>query len=330
MSLADDFPLNPAIDRATLTDGRARFFDVLNAVNMDHGAQLPDYKPSADILEGHGADEVSSVDLEQTFAGLHVVAVPGFLTECIAFLADCLTDGLAHLEALGARTSIAPLAGRGGCLENAKRLKDHLNLTHRDGERFILVAMSKGAADTMVMLQSFPETAKHIEAVVSLVGCVCGSPLAYYAPKWLKAIERHMPMPTCGRYDGDAVVDLDPKTRTDFLAGFMWPDGVKIYSLGVAVDETLLSKGMVPSFRVLTQHHPRTDGQMLLRDQVFPHAKVLGVLKCDHIASGMPFNRSKTILARMVVRFGLDQNAFPREVMMEAIVRQVLEDRDQA
>jgi len=329
MSLPDAIALNPVIERAAITDGRARFREIITALNADHGAALPDARATDDILSALDEEPPGQdlpVDFSARLDGITVVAVPGFLTECVAFLADCLTDGLAHLEQLGARTSIAPVAGRGGCAENAQRLRDHLMSLETTSGPTILTPMSKGAADTLEMLALYPEIAERIDAIVSLVGCVCGSPLQRLAPDWLKWVERALPMPTCRRFGGTAVVDLGPTTRTRFLDGFTMPDGIRIYSLGAAVAEQGMSVGIMSSYRALTRLDPLNDGQMLLQDQILPGATFLGALNCDHIATAMPFNRNQGALARFVTRRFLNHNAFPREIMIEAMVRQVLED----
>ena len=331
MTLAEDVPLNPAMDRASLTDGRARFREIVAALNADHGAALPDARSTDAFfttLKYEPAGTGASVDVVVRLDGVNVIAVPGFLTECVAFLADCLTDGLAHLETLGARTSIAPVAGRGGCVENARRLRDHVMAQQRQSgdAQTILVPMSKGAADTLVMLALYPETIKRLDAVVSLVGCVCGSPLHRFAPDWLKWVERVLPMPTCARFGGAAVDDLSPETRVSFLDGFRMPNDLRTYSLGAAVDEQEMSAGMMPSYRALSTIDPLNDGQMLLGDQILPGSTFLGALNCDHIATAMPFNRNPGAVARFVTRRLLNRNAFPREIMLEAMVRQVLED----
>jgi len=329
MSLPDCIPVNAAIDRAALSDGRGRFREIIAALNADHGEDLPDARSTDDIFTPLGAEPQGSgvvVDVSGRLDGVNVIAVPGFLTECVSFMADCLTDGLAHLERLGARTSIAPMTGRGGCAENARRLRDHLS-GEKKANFTILVPMSKGAADTLEMLALYPETTDRIDAIVSLVGCVCGSPLHGMAPDWLKWIERALPVPTCARFDGAGGDSLSPRTRTAFLKTFKMPSNIRAYSLCAAVeDDAGMSLGMMSSYRALSRVSPLNDGQMLLADQVLPGATFLGALNCDHIASGMPFNRSRGMLAHFVTGRILNRNAFPREIVLEAMVRQVLED----
>lgn len=328
MGWSDSLPLNTAIDRASITDGRARFRALLHAVNTAHGRALADYRATDAILHdlgGEGAASQFDYDFGPIPGNVRVVAVPGFLTECISFLSGVLTDALAHLENLGAKTLAPTLDGRGGAAHNARQLRDAL-MVLPEGETVILLAMSKGAVDTQEMLALYPETHARVHAVVSLVGAVCGSPLAYLAPDWLKWIERNLPMPHCRAHGGEAVTSLTPEVRREFLNIHAPVPGLRYYSLGAAVGAEGMSKGMASAHRALAQVGGMNDGQMLLADQVLPASEVLGILNGDHIAVGMPFNRNTGLLSRLVAKHALDQNAFPREVMAEAIVRRVLED----
>lgn len=328
MGLPDSLTLNAAIDRASIVDGRARFRAVLHAVNAAHGRALPDYRATDQILRdlgGEEADTGSAIDLGPISGRVRVVAVPGFLTECGAFLCDVLTDALAHLESLGAKTSAPVLSGRGGAARNAGQLRDAL-MALPEGETVILIAMSKGTVDAQEMLARYPETHARVAALVSLVGSVCGSPLAHLAPQWLKWIEAHVPLPHCRACGGEGVESLTPEVRRAFLETHTPVAGVRSYSVGAAVGADGMSKGMMSSYRALCRIDPLTDGQMLLADQILPSSQLLGVLNGDHIAVGMPFNRNTGLLGRWIAQHVLDKNAFPREVLVEAIVRRVVED----
>jgi hypothetical protein len=61
---------------------------------------------------------------------------------------------------------------------------------------------------------------------------------------------------------------------------------------------------------------------VIFYDQVIPGSVLLGYLNADHWAIFVPFNRSHPFIASNFI----DKNAFPREVLLEAIVRYVEED----
>ncbi|MCW8915530.1 MAG: hypothetical protein OQK24_06710 [Magnetovibrio sp.] len=336
MTLPVSIPVNPALERSTLADGRARFREIVDTIIAERGKNLPDARSTDDFFYALPDEDLGTnrpVNLQQDLNGVRIVVVPGYLTECVAPLVDCLTDGLAHLNGLGARTSIAQVAGRGSCAHNANLLRNHiLDTAQTDDKATILIPMSKGAPDTLEMLQMFPDMADHIDAIVSLVGCVGGSPLKYMAPGWLKWVERNLPMPNCARHNGDAVVSLSPDTRTAFLKQFNMPASIKTYSIGAIAREDMVSKGLITSYRALCKYDNQTghlnDAQMMFADQFLPNATFLGALNCDHIATAMPVNRSQHWFVKLVARLAIDKAAFPREVLVEAIIRQVLEDLD--
>jgi hypothetical protein len=76
------------------------------------------------------------------------------------------------------------------------------------------------------------------------------------------------------------------------------------------------------NYRKLSQVDSRNDSQLIFYDQVIPGSVILGYLNADHWAVSAPFNRSHPFISSIIT----DKNAFPREVLIEAIVRCVEED----
>jgi hypothetical protein len=66
----------------------------------------------------------------------------------------------------------------------------------------------------------------------------------------------------------------------------------------------------------------RNDSQVIFYDQVVPGSTLLGYLNADHWAVAVPINRTHTTIASMFVT----QNAYPREALLEAVLRFVEED----
>ncbi len=66
---------------------------------------------------------------------------------------------------------------------------------------------------------------------------------------------------------------------------------------------------------------PRNDGQLLYHDQIVPGSTLLGYVNADHWAVAMPMNRVYPTLSMAFA----NRSPFPREMLLEAIVRDVEE-----
>jgi hypothetical protein len=66
----------------------------------------------------------------------------------------------------------------------------------------------------------------------------------------------------------------------------------------------------------------RNDSQVIFYDQLIPGSTLLGYLNADHWAIAIPIARTHGTLGSLFVT----QNAYPREALLEAILRFVEED----
>jgi hypothetical protein len=81
---------------------------------------------------------------------------------------------------------------------------------------------------------------------------------------------------------------------------------------------------LLPFYQQLAYVDPRNDGQVIFFDAIIPAGTLLGFLRADHWALAMPFSRN---LGALPFRATLvDHNAFPREVLLETLVRFVEEE----
>jgi hypothetical protein len=78
----------------------------------------------------------------------------------------------------------------------------------------------------------------------------------------------------------------------------------------------------MPSYRRLAQIDGRNDSQMVFYDQVIPGSKLLAYANADHWALAVPIARSHATIGSLLVT----QNAYPREALVEAVMRYVEED----
>ena len=61
---------------------------------------------------------------------------------------------------------------------------------------------------------------------------------------------------------------------------------------------------------------------MIFYDQIVPGSTLVGYVNADHWALAVPINRTHTTIASLFVT----QNAYPREALLEALLRFVEED----
>ena len=63
---------------------------------------------------------------------------------------------------------------------------------------------------------------------------------------------------------------------------------------------------------------------MVILDQIIPGSTLLGFLNADHWAIAVPVNRSHPVISRRLV----DKNDYPREALLEAVLRFIEDDLD--
>ena len=310
--------------QAGVVDSRARFREVWCAIREDHGKHLPDDRPCDDALLRVGGEDAPTgrpVAIGSASGALRIVVVPGLFGECFRGTAAPLTDGLVHLETHGYRTEIAWVNGRSSSGHNARQLREAFMATPLGpGQRLLVVAHSKGVVDALEALAAYPELVPRVAAVVSIAGAVNGSRLIEGLDHTSTAILQHLPLAGCDSGDGGALESLRPAVRMRFLATARLPAAVQYFSLVGIVDEAETSWPLRSRWRRLAEIDPRNDGQVLWTDAIIPGSKLLGYVRADHLAIALPFGRTPNWLGAV-----LDHNGFPREVMLEAIVRTVEE-----
>jgi hypothetical protein len=114
---------------------------------------------------------------------------------------------------------------------------------------------------------------------------------------------------------------LQRKERLAFLAAHPKPY-VPTYSLPAIADDSILSKAVAQSARVVAAFDKFNDGQLTRIDATVPGSKVLGAARSDHFALALPFEKAQNS------SFGamMDKNRYPRGALLEAMVRFVVAD----
>ena len=80
-----------------------------------------------------------------------------------------------------------------------------------------------------------------------------------------------------------------------------------------------ISFGLRGIYDELAKIDPRNDGQMLFYDQIIAGGALLGFVAADHWAVALPTSKEVPAVAATMV----NRNEFLREILLEAIIRQV-------
>ncbi|WP_254790056.1 hypothetical protein [Variovorax sp. OV329] len=318
--------LVPAV-QAGISDERARFREIFCEVLEARKDQIEDYRPCSDAMT-RLADEPPgtgrAVDLGLAKRRLVALTVPGVGYECFEPWLQPPGTSRRHVGKFGYELDLLKVDPLSGTAKNARLIRDALmSMAPGQGARpyIVLVGYSKGTPDILEALAAYPEIRGRVAAVVSVAGAIGGSALANDATQNQADLLRHFPQATCDSGDRGAVESLRPDTRKAWLAQNKLPEGPRYYSLVTLPQPERISLILRPSWSKLARIDARNDSQVIFYDQVIPGSALMGYLNADHWAIAVPLNRSRPVISETLVT----QNAFPREALVEAILRFVEE-----
>jgi len=257
-----------------------------------------------------------------------VLIVPGLFGECLAGSVTPFAGASARLQRHGYRVEPLIVSGRSSADHNAGQIADAVRAIDLDPEdRLLLVGHSKGAVDLLHFLANHPDLADRIDAVVSVAGAINGSPIANRTGKHYERWFANLAVDGCPPGDGGAFESLRRPVRLEWLATHPLPRDVPSFSV-VGFTEKRNSAHVLRSFwKALARIDPRNDGQLLFFDQVIPGATLLGYANADHFAVAIPFEEQAD---PVVAGIALGHAAYPRGVLLEAIVLYVAESANAA
>jgi hypothetical protein len=313
---------------AGVIDDRARFRQIFCALDAAHGPRLPAYRACADALQqldGEGAPNAHPVALSPPSGSpyAHIVIVPGMFGQCVKRWASPLQDAAAYIRKQGYRVDTIDVDGRSSSARNADLIARTLPRLLSPNQRLLIIGYSKGMSDILETLSLHPLAIPPGSAIVSLAGIVGGTPLADNATRLDRVVGR-IPLPNCGSGDQGAVKSLSRRHRLAWLADHPLPRDRTYFSLVAFTDGTHISGPLQETYRRLSRIDARNDGQVLYTDAVIPGSHLLGYLNADHWAIALPLAKN----ARKLRAVFAGRNDYPREILLEAIVRAVEEQSE--
>jgi pimeloyl-ACP methyl ester carboxylesterase len=323
----------PKVDQYTVdlpqgvTDARGRFDDIFCAVLREHGALAPDNRPCVQALSpvvGSPAGTGQPVDLGMSQRGLVAAVVPGIGWACFAEWLSPKGTAASHVRQYGYDQTLIEVDALSSSTSAAENIRDAI-MAEPAGTgppRIVLVGYSKGAPDILEAVVRYPEIRARVAAVVSVAGAIGGSALADDAEQWQADFLRHWPGAKCDKSDEGGVNSLRPGVRKRWLADNPLPSDVRYYSVVTLPMPDHVSRILGSSYRKLGKIDWRNDSQVIYSDEIVPGSTLLAFLNADHWAVATPVNRSHPTIASTFVT----QNAYPREALLEAILRFVEED----
>jgi pimeloyl-ACP methyl ester carboxylesterase len=253
---------------------------------------------------------------------LQIFIVPGLFGECFSAFSQVFSYSVKHIQSLGYHVETIRVSGRHGSSHNAAQIREALLAKgETPGGKVVLIGYSKGAADILEALIEYPEIQEKVAAVVSVAGVIGGTPAAEILSKPLQLLAEHFPLPGCERGDNLALQSLTRRQRQGWLARHPLPRSIRYFSIGAITDREGTSAILRSSYDDLAVVDPRNDSQVIFSDTIIPRGTLLGFVKSDHWAIAMPFSHDLPLVAATLI----DRNQFPREVLLEAVVRFVEE-----
>jgi len=312
---------SPAVAETTYRDGRARFRQIFCDVADRRARREEDCAALLWQLADEPAPPPDPGARPRIARDLRFLVVSGAFSDCLDPPTVPFESGIRRLASRGVRIAPLMVSGRSSAEHNAGEIAAALaSAAPARGERIVLIGYSKGSVDILEFLVRYPELAAPVAAVVSVAGPIHGSPLADKAASLYQRLFAHAFRERCDPGDGGVLESLRPGLRQRWLAEHALPAGVEYFSVAAFPSRDRLSRGLRYPWGVLAKIDARNDGQVVAQDALIPGATLLGYLDADHWDLAIALEKQHPHLGAH-----RDPRRFPRDVLLEALLRQVSE-----
>jgi hypothetical protein len=313
------------IRQSNVSDGRGRFREIFTAVQEARANPDPD-DPACEKLLFRLAHEPAAteqpVHLGPSRMKLRILVVPGLLGDVIAPWVMPYAHALKKLGEFGYETRYLSVSGRASTRYNANLLKEAFGeLEFAPDEKVLLIGYSKGVPDALEAIVAHPEVREKVDAILSVVGAVGGSPVADESSGILRSLFKGMPLFHGTKGDKLAIESLERRSRQLWLNENRLPDSIRYYSLGAFTDRDNVSAVLRSGYDTCSRIDARNDSQVIFYDQIIPGSTLLGFANGDHWAVCLPFKENMSVTAALFVT----RNEYPRDLLLEAAVRYIEE-----
>jgi pimeloyl-ACP methyl ester carboxylesterase len=279
------------------------------------------------------------VDMQRTYApgelekklpeGWVVLRLGGFGAQCLVKTAETFKDAATHLATHGVPSEHITLGAFDTSEDNAIRIRQHVlgYMKQHPKDRIILLAHSKGAADAMVALTSYPTELTAVKALITVAGAVGGSHLVDDLVGLNERLLRQLQLPTCidqrkGGGGPNAIDSMRREVRQKFLYDHE-PLKVPSFSISAVSTKERTSKILVPLWNRVAPYALEQDSHLVERETIVPGGTFLGRALGDHWAVAFPFDPNPEV--KPATLNVINWNKFPRPALIEAAVRIVLQ-----
>src|SRR5436190_15044758 len=302
---------------------RQAFCSVLaeRAFDADHWAECKTYVDMPASLQPQPLSDESLKDWALLLVG-------GFGAQCFSPSVIAFKDAGDHLQREhGLSYHVIDVEAFGSSEENAKLIVAAVKKL--GGKQFVAITHSKGAADFMVALTTYPSELTRVSALVTIAGAVGGSWLVDDFVGLNTQVLSELSLPNClpsARVAENGLDSMRRDRRQAFLASV--PHNWPAYSISAVSTKLNTSDVLLPLWKRVSPYAMEEDSHIVEREAIVPGGRFLCRALGDRWAVAMPFtpNADVTPKARHFIDRHIQWNAFPRAALVEAAVRIVTED----